>query len=65
MDFALCVGGDYHEVLWEKLNSLVAEMRKKFPEPFEARASADTGPVQERVLAKLADWAGSEKILCC
>jgi len=47
-------GSDYHEVLWEKLNALVAEMRKKFPEPFEARASADTGPVQERVLAKYA-----------
>jgi epoxyqueuosine reductase len=58
-------GSDYHEVLWEKLNSLVAEMRKRFAEPFEARASADTGPVQERVLAKYAGlgWIGKNTLL--
>ena len=58
-------GSDYHEVLWKKLNALVAEMRKKFPEPFEARASADTGPVQERVLAKHAGigWIGKNTLL--
>src|SRR5579859_4131729 len=58
-------GNDYHEVLWEKLNALVAEMRKRFPEPFEARASADTGPVQERVLARHAGigWVGKYTLL--
>jgi len=58
-------GSDYHEVLWEKLNALVAEMRKRFSEPFEARASADTGPVQERVLAKHAGlgWVGKNTLL--
>ena len=58
-------GDDYHEVLWGRLNALVAEMRKKFPEPFEARASADTGPVQERVLAKHAGlgWIGKNTLL--
>jgi len=58
-------GSDYHEVLWEKLNTLVVEMRKRFPEPFEARASADTGPVQERVLAKYAGlgWIGKNTLL--
>ncbi|HYK38802.1 MAG TPA: tRNA epoxyqueuosine(34) reductase QueG [Candidatus Eremiobacteraceae bacterium] len=58
-------GSDYHEVLWEKLNALVAKMRKKFAEPFEARASADTGPVQERVLAKHAGlgWIGKNTLL--
>ena len=58
-------GSDYHEVLWEKLNALVAEMRKRFLEPFEARASADTGPVQERVLAKYAGlgWIGKNTLL--
>jgi len=58
-------GSDYHEVLWEKLNALVAEMRKRFPEPFEARASADTGPVQERILAKHAGlgWIGKNTLL--
>jgi len=58
-------GSDYHEVLWEKLNALVVEMQKRFPEPFEARASADTGPVQERVLAKHAGlgWVGKNTLL--
>ena len=58
-------GSDYHEVLWEKLNALVGEMRNRFPEPFEARASADTGPVQERILAKHAGlgWIGKNTLL--
>lgn len=58
-------GSDYHEVLWEKLNLLVAKMRERFPEPFEAKASADTGPVQERVLAKHAGlgWIGKNTLL--
>ncbi|HXJ47421.1 MAG TPA: tRNA epoxyqueuosine(34) reductase QueG [Candidatus Dormibacteraeota bacterium] len=58
-------GSDYHEVLREKLNALVREMRKRFPESFQARASADTGPVQERVLAKHAGlgWVGKNTLL--
>ena len=47
-------GDDYHEVLREKLNALVAAMRVEFPDPFEARAYVDTGPVIERVAAKYA-----------
>ncbi len=58
-------GSDYHEVLWGKLNALVAKMRERFTEPFEARASADTGPVQERILAKRAGlgWIGKNTLL--
>jgi epoxyqueuosine reductase len=58
-------GSDYHEALWSKLNALVAEMRKRFPESFAAKASADTGPVQERVLAKYAGlgWIGKNTLL--
>jgi len=58
-------GSDYHEVLWEKLNALVAEMRKRFAEPFAVRASADTGPVHERILAKHAGlgWVGKNTLL--
>jgi epoxyqueuosine reductase len=58
-------GSDYHEVLWEKLNTLVTRMRERFAEPFEARASADTGPIQERVLAKHAGlgWIGKNTLL--
>jgi epoxyqueuosine reductase len=47
-------GDDYHEVLREKLNAIVAAMSAEFPEPFEARAYVDTGPVIERVAAKYA-----------
>jgi epoxyqueuosine reductase len=47
-------GDDYHEVIQAKLKALIAEMRAKFPEPFEARAYTDTGPIIERVAAKYA-----------
>ena len=47
-------GDDYHEVLRDRLNVLVARMHAQWPEPFEARAYADTGPVVERVAAKYA-----------
>jgi len=47
-------GDDYHDVLREKLNALVAEMRAQIPEPFDARAYVDTGPIIERVAAKYA-----------
>jgi epoxyqueuosine reductase len=58
-------GRDYHEVLWEKLNALTQEMKQRIPEPFEARAYADTGPVSERVLAKHAGlgWLGKNTLL--
>jgi epoxyqueuosine reductase len=48
-------GDDYHIVLGEKLEALVAAMRREFVEHFSARAYVDTGPVVERVAAK---WAG-------
>jgi epoxyqueuosine reductase len=58
-------GSDYHEVLWAKLNALVAEMKQYFPPPFEARGYADTGPVNERVLAKHGGlgWLGKNTLL--
>jgi epoxyqueuosine reductase len=60
-------GGDYHDVLWSKLNTLIAEMRMQFAqaEPFEVRAYADTGPVHERVAAKYAGlgWLGKNTLL--
>src|ERR1700758_2615307 len=45
-------GEDYHEVLRDKLDTLLAAMRAHFAEPFEAKAYVDTGPVVERVAAK-------------
>ena len=58
-------GDDYHEVLWEKLNLLTAEMRTHFMEPFEARAYADTGPIHERAAAKHAGlgWLAKNTLL--
>jgi epoxyqueuosine reductase len=58
-------GDDYHEVLKQRLKGLIALLRERFPDPFEARAYVDTGPVQERVLAKYAGlgWLGKNTLL--
>jgi epoxyqueuosine reductase len=58
-------GDDYHEVLQEKLRELAAALRERFAEPFEARAYADTGPLQERIFAKYAGlgWLGKNTLL--
>ena len=60
-------GDDYHDVLLERLESLIARLREpgRFPEPFEARAYVDTGPIQERVAAKYAGlgWLGKNTLL--
>src|SRR5687768_2395114 len=37
---------DYHHVLGERLDALMAWMREYHAEPFDARAYVDTGPVQ-------------------
>jgi epoxyqueuosine reductase len=51
---------DYHDVLKRRLDTLIAWMREQHPEPFDARAYVDTGPVQERVYAQYAGlgWIG-------
>jgi epoxyqueuosine reductase len=58
-------GDDYHEVLGERLEALAESLRERFAPPFEARAYVDTGPVQERVLAKYAGlgWLGKNTLL--
>jgi epoxyqueuosine reductase len=57
-------GDDYHEVLREKLNALVVLMHAQWPEPFKARAYADTGPVVERVAARHAGLGWLAKNTC-
>jgi epoxyqueuosine reductase len=57
-------GDDYHEVLREKLNALLARMHAQWPEPFDARAYVDTGPVVERVAAKYAGLGWLAKNTC-
>jgi epoxyqueuosine reductase len=58
-------GDDYHDALLERLEALSARLRAQFPEPFEARAYVDTGPIQERVAAKYAGmgWLGKNTLL--
>ena len=58
-------GDDYHEVLRAKLEALCDAVRAYTGEPFEARVYADTGPLNERVLAKHAGlgWLGKNTLL--
>ena len=58
-------GDDYHDVLRERLDALIESLREQFTAPFDARAYVDTGPVQERVLAKYAGlgWLGKNTLL--
>ena len=58
-------GDDYHDVLRSRLNTLVAELRERFDEPFETLAYADTGPLQERIFAKHAGigWIGKNTLV--
>jgi len=58
-------GDDYHDVIQEKLRTLIDEMRAHFDEPFVARAYVDTGPILERVAAKYAGlgWLGKNTCL--
>jgi len=53
-------GDDYHDLIGERLERLVAWMREQSAEPFDARAYVDTGPVQERIYAQYAGlgWIG-------
>jgi epoxyqueuosine reductase len=57
-------GDDYHKVLGEKLHALIEKLRQEFPEPFEARAYVDTGPIIERVAAKYAGLGWLAKNTC-
>ncbi len=57
-------GDDYHEVIQEKLQALLAEMRAQFAESFDARAYTDTGPILERVAAKYAGLGWLAKNTC-
>ena len=58
-------GADYHAVVGERLERLVAAMRAGIAEPFEARPYVDTGPLSERVAAKYAGlgWLGKNTML--
>lgn len=56
---------DYHVVLQQRLDALLAWMREQAAEPFEALAHVDGAPVQERVYAQYAGlgWVGKNTCL--
>ncbi|HYL83535.1 MAG TPA: tRNA epoxyqueuosine(34) reductase QueG [Candidatus Angelobacter sp.] len=58
-------GDDYHDVLRLRLEHLVTALGKRFSEPFQARPYVDTGPIQERIVAKYAGlgWLGKNTLL--
>jgi epoxyqueuosine reductase len=58
-------GDDYHDIIKARLDALLAWMRTESPEPFDARAYVDTGPVQERTYAQYAGlgWIGKNTCL--
>jgi epoxyqueuosine reductase len=58
-------GDDYHGVLRRKLGAMVELLRQRFGKSFQASVYVDTGPVQERVLAKYAGlgWLGKNTLL--
>ena len=47
-------GDDYHQLMRDRLNAMVAAMHDQFPQPFDAAAYVDSGPIIERVAAKYA-----------
>jgi epoxyqueuosine reductase len=53
-------GDDYHVLVRQRLDALLAWMRSEHPSPFDARIYVDTGPIQERVYAQYAGigWIG-------
>jgi epoxyqueuosine reductase len=53
-------GDDYHDVIGDRLERLLAWMKATSSEAFDGRAYVDTGPVQERVYARHAGigWIG-------
>jgi epoxyqueuosine reductase len=57
-------GDDYHNVLGQKLEAMLKNLRAEFPEPFEARVYVDTGPIAERVAAKYAGLGWLAKNTC-
>jgi epoxyqueuosine reductase len=58
-------GDDYHTVIEQRLDALIAALRQAVGEDFDARRHVDTGPVQERVYAQYAGlgWIGKNTCL--
>ena len=58
-------GDDYHEVVKDRLESLLEKIRRVYPEPVEGKVCVDSGPVLERDIAGVAGigWIGKNTLL--
>jgi epoxyqueuosine reductase len=58
-------GGDYHRVMWDRLDVLLDWVRAERGEAVRGRAYVDTGPILERDLARRAGlgWFGKNAML--
>jgi epoxyqueuosine reductase len=58
-------GDDYHRIMWDKLDALLAWVRAERGEATRGRAYVDTGPILERDLARRAGlgWFGKNTML--
>jgi epoxyqueuosine reductase len=58
-------GADYHRVMWDRLDELLAWLRTERGEAVRGRAYVDTGPILERDLAQRAGlgWIGKNTML--
>ena len=58
-------GADYHRVMWDRLEALLAWVRAERGEAVRGRAYVDTGPILERDLARRAGlgWFGKNTML--
>jgi len=58
-------GEDYHDVMRDKLNGMIAAMRDRIDRPFFARACVDTSAITERELAAAAGigWIGKNTLV--
>lgn len=58
-------GDDYHRVMWDRLDELLAWVRAERGEAVRGRAYVDTGPILERDLARKAGlgWFGKNTML--
>lgn len=58
-------GADYHRVMWDRLDELLAWVRRERGDAVRGRAYVDTGPILERDLARRAGlgWFGKNTML--
>lgn len=58
-------GDDYHRLMWDRLDELLAWVRREHGAELRGRAYVDTGPILERELARQAGlgWAGKNTML--